>query len=232
MNVYRAELIQIISTLLGDKNMKNTILIGFIVIFAAVSLFSCASGDQNTSNSTNVSRNSLPGGVSNTSNSAMNSNTANSNSVMNSNANQTASVKDTFWTKTAQGGMAEVELGKLASSKAQNAEVKSFAQKMVTDHTKANDELKALATEKNVTLPTTLDSAHQSTIDEMKNLSGAEFDKEYVNAMVKDHEADVQLFEKQADDNSDPDAKAFAAKTLPTLRMHLDMIKKIQAKMK
>src|SRR5688572_8382310 len=120
---------------LRNKNMKNTILIGFTLIFVALSLFSCASGDQNTSNSTNLSRNSLPGGVSNNGNSAMNSNTANGNSVMNSNANQTASLKDSFWINAAQGGMAEVELGKLASNKAQNAEVKSFGQKMVTDHT-------------------------------------------------------------------------------------------------
>ena len=212
--------------------MKNTILIAFIVIFAALSLFSCASGDQNMSNSTNVSRNSLPGGVSNSGNSAMNSNTANGNSVINSNLNQTASVKDGFWTNAAQGGMAEVELGKLASTKAQNPEVKSFAQKMVTDHTKANDELKALAGEKNVMPPTGLDPVHQSTMSKLQNLSGAEFDREYVNAMVKDHEATVQLFEKQADDNSDPDAKAFATKNLPTLRMHLEMIKNIQAKLK
>lgn len=232
MNVYRAEFISPISTPLRKKNMKNTILIAFIVIFAAFSLFSCASGEQNTSNSTNMSRNSLPGGVSNTGNPAMNSNTGGGNSAMNSNANQTASARDNFWTNAAQGGMAEVELGKLASTKAQNAEVKSFAQKMVTDHTKANDELKALAKEKNVTLPTTLDSAHQSTMSDLQGLSGAEFDKEYVNAMVKDHEATVQLFEKQAEDNSDADTKGFAAKNLPTLRMHLDMIKKIQAKMK
>src|SRR5688572_28522146 len=115
-------------TLIEYKIMKNTILIGFIVIFAAVSLFSCADGSQNTSNSTNVSRNSLPGGVSNAGNSAMNSNMTNSNSVMNANENRTASLQDNFWTNAAQGGMAEVELGKLAAGKAQNAEVKSFAQ--------------------------------------------------------------------------------------------------------
>ena len=212
--------------------MKNTILIGFILIFVAFSLFSCADGTQNTSNSSTVTRNSLPGGVSNAGNSAMNSNMTNGNSVMNATDNRTASVQDNFWTNAARGGMAEVELGKLAAGKAQNAEVKSFAQKMVTDHTKANEELKALAAKKNVTLPTGMDSAHQSMMTNLQNLSGAEFDKEYVNGQVRDHEATVQLFEKQAEDNSDPEAKAFAAKTLPTLRMHLDMIKKIQAKMK
>lgn len=212
--------------------MRKTLLLGFIVIFAAFSLFSCASGEQNMSNSTNLSRNSLPGGASNTGNSAMNSNTTNGNSVMSSSDNRTSSVQDNFWTKAAQGGMAEVELGKLALTKAQNAEVKSFAQKMVTDHTKANEELKTLAAKKNVTLPTDLDSAHKSMMSDLQGLSGAEFDREYVNGQVEDHEATVQLFEKQSEDDSDPDAKTFAAKTLPTLRMHLDMIKKIQAKMK
>jgi len=103
---------------------------------------------------------------------------------------------------------------------------------MVTDHSKANDELKSLATKKNISLPTTLDPKHQSTVQRMQGLSGAEFDRAYVDDMVEDHEADVREFEKQSSDNPDPDVKAFAAKTLPTLRKHLDAIKAIQSKMK
>jgi len=137
-----------------------------------------------------------------------------------------------FLTEAAVGGMAEVELGRLASTKAQNAQVKSFAQMMITDHSKANDELKSLATKKNISLPTTLDAKHQSTVQRMQGLSGAEFDRAYVDDMVDDHEADVQEFEKQSSDNPDPDVKAFAAKTLPTLRKHLDAIKALQSKMK
>jgi putative membrane protein len=127
--------------------------------------------------------------------------------------------------------MSEVELGKLASTKAANAEVKKFGQMMVTDHSKANEELKALATKKGWTLPTESDSSHKSTLDTLKNKSGADFDKEYVEEMVDDHVTDVKAFEDKAKNATDPDLKAFAEKTLPTLRKHLDAIKAIQAKM-
>ncbi len=90
---------------------------------------------------------------------------------------------------------------------------------MVTDHGKANDELKALA-------------KHLSTVQRFQGLSGAEFDRAYVDDMVEDHEADVQEFEKQSTGNPDADAKAFAAKTLPTLKKHLEAIKAIRSKMK
>ena len=102
---------------------------------------------------------------------------------------------------------------------------------MVDDHSKANDELKALAAKKNVTLPANIGS-HKSTLDELTGLSGAEFDKEYVEEMVDDHETDVAAFQRQADNGTDPEVKAFAAKTLPVLKKHLDAIKAIQAKMK
>jgi putative membrane protein len=130
----------------------------------------------------------------------------------------------------AQGGTAEVELGKLAAQKAKDPEVKKFGQMMVDDHSKANKEMQDLAKKKNVTLPTDL-GKHQSTLDKLKGLSGADFDKEYVEEMVDDHETDVSEFEKQSTSSSDPEVKAFAAKTLPVLKKHLDAIKAIQAKM-
>jgi putative membrane protein len=137
-----------------------------------------------------------------------------------------------FMTKAAQGGMAEVELGKLAAAKAQSPEVKQFAQKMVTDHTKANDELKALAGEKNFSMPVRLDAKHQSVLDRLNGLSGAEFDKAYVDAMVADHEETVALFKSEAEGGKDADAKGWAGKTLPNLQMHLEMIKGIKSRMK
>jgi putative membrane protein len=149
--------------------------------------------------------------------------------VANTNANAAG---DSFMTDAASGGMAEVELGKMASTKAQNAEVKKFAQMMVTDHGKANDELKALAAKKNVTLPTAPIAKHQSVIQKLQGLSGAQFDEAYVEDMVEDHEKDVAEFEKQSQSNPDADVKAFAAKTLPTLKKHLEAIKAIQEKMK
>ena len=150
-------------------------------------------------------------------------------SIPNSNANASG---DNFLTEAASGGMAEVELGKMASTKAQNAEVKKFAEMMVADHTKANDELKALATKKNVTLPTAPLAKHQSAIAKLQGMSGAEFDKAYVDDMLEDHEKDVAEFEKQSQNNPDADVKAFASKTLPTLKKHLESIKAIHGKMK
>jgi len=128
--------------------------------------------------------------------------------------------------------MAEVELGRMASTKAQNAEVKKFAQMMVTDHSKANDELKSLASKKNITLPTSPTGEHQSVVQELQGKSGAEFDKAYIDDMLEDHEKDVAEFEKQSQSNPDADVKAFAAKTLPTLRKHLEAVRAIQGKMK
>lgn len=214
------------------KNMKKQFLFGVIFVFVTFSLFSCADGTQNTSNGSGVSRNSLPGAEINAANNAMNSNIVNGSSAVNAGDNRMASTQDDFWIKAAQGGIAEVELSQLALKKAQNPEVKNFAQKMVADHTKANNELKALAAKKNVTLPTETDAAHRAKLNQLEGLSGADFDRAYVETMVSDHEATVQLFEKQASEEADPELKAFALKTLPNLKMHLEAIKNIQGKMK
>ncbi len=130
-----------------------------------------------------------------------------------------------FMNDAAPGGMAEVELGKLAVFKSNNADVKAFAQKMIDDHTKAGDELKQLATQKKVTLPPDVLPAHKQLIDKLSKSSGADFDKEYVMAMVEAHEKDVAAFENVSKTAADADVKAFATKTLPTLKMHLEMIK-------
>lgn len=137
-----------------------------------------------------------------------------------------------FINDAAPGGMAEVELGKLALSKAQNAEVKAFAQKMIDDHSKAGDELKQLAAQKKVTLPPDVLPKHKEAMEKLSKLTGADFDREYVKAMVEDHEKDVTAFEAVSKTATDADVKAFAAKTLPTLKMHLEMIKGIAGKMK
>lgn len=136
-----------------------------------------------------------------------------------------------FAKESAQGGLAEVQMGKLAVAHASNPAVKQFGQQMVDDHTKANNELLAVAARKNLTLPTAPTSEQQSEADKLGKLSGADFDKEYVEAMVKDHEHDVEDFQIQADKGNDPDVKAYAAKTLPVLQHHLQMIRDIKAKM-
>ena len=202
-------------------NMRRQLTIGFFIGFLAIALFGCgdnADSHQSTPNRTQPNMNNRS------------ANSMNSNSMSSTANGNTAVVQDNFWAKAAQGGMAEVELGKLALQKSTNADVKKFAQMMVTDHTKANDELKSLAAKKNVTLPTDLGS-HKSTLDDLNGKTGADFDKAYVEAMVDDHETDVALFEDNTD-NSDPDIKAFATKTLPTLKSHLETIKGIQSKVK
>ena len=136
-----------------------------------------------------------------------------------------------FMNDAAPGGMAEVELGKMAASKAQNAEVKAFGQKMVEDHTKAGEELKQIAAQKKVMLPPDVLPAHKQLMEKLSKLSGADFDKEYVAAMVEAHEKDVAAFENVSKTAADADVKAFATKTLPTLKMHLEMIKAMAGKM-
>ncbi|GAA4454920.1 hypothetical protein GCM10023189_22070 [Nibrella saemangeumensis] len=137
-----------------------------------------------------------------------------------------------FAVKAASGGMMEVELGTLAQQKAQNARVKEFARMMVDDHTKANNELKALAAQKNMTLPTTMGNDHQKHVDDLRSKSGADFDRAYMDLMVEDHDEDIELFEKMSNNAKDADVKAFAAKTLPTLRKHHESAKSIKDGMK
>lgn len=132
--------------------------------------------------------------------------------------------KDTdFAVKAADGGMLEVQLGKLAATNGSSAEVKKFAQMMVDDHTKANDELKALALQKNITLPTALSDKHQKKYTDLSEKTGKDFDKDYIDFMVSDHKDVIDLFEKQAEDGNDADIKAWAAGKVPTLRHHLEM---------
>ena len=128
-----------------------------------------------------------------------------------------------FVTEAAMGGMAEVELGQLASGKAESGTVKHFAQRMVTDHGKVNDELKTLAQNKNISLPADSGAKHKATKDRLAKLSGAAFDKAYMQEMLADHRKDVGEFQKQSRTAKDPDVKAWAAKTLPTLEEHLQL---------
>ena len=128
-----------------------------------------------------------------------------------------------FAREAAVGGLAEVELGNLAKEKASSTDVKQFADRMVTDHGKANDELKQWAQQKKVTLPTAIDPKNKATRDRLAKLSGDAFDKAYMRDMVLDHQHDVAAFKHEAASGKDPDLKAWAAKTLPTLQDHLKM---------
>jgi putative membrane protein len=131
-----------------------------------------------------------------------------------------SSADKAFIKDAAQGGMMEVAMGRVAEKSATNSEVKNFGARMVADHGKANDELKALAKEENVQLPS------EKAPGKWKS------DKDYMGQMVKDHEKDLAAFEKEAKNGSDPDVKNFANKTSEVVRKHLEMAKKIDGKLK
>lgn len=147
--------------------------------------------------------------------------------TMASNDTDTAS----FMYKAAVGGMMEVELGNIAQQMALSSAVKEFGSMMVRDHSKANDELKSLASSKNVMLPTAYPADIQNHIDEMKKMTAANFDKHYMQMMVNDHAKDINLFKSAAQD-SDADVSAFASKTLPVLEGHQKRAKEINSTLK
>lgn len=133
-----------------------------------------------------------------------------------------------FAVKAASGGMMEVQLGDLAQTNAAGTRIKEFGNMMVRDHSKANDELKTLAATKNITLPDSVGEDHKKHIDDLKKKTGTEFDRAYIDMMVDDHKEDIDMFDKAANNLKDPDLKAFASRTLPTLRAHLDSARTIQ----
>ena len=135
------------------------------------------------------------------------------------------SAKDkSFMKEAAKGGMMEVDMGKMAQQKGKSPEVKKIGTTMVTDHTKANNELMAIAKKKGVDLSKEKPKSH--------SMNDANFDKEYIDMMVKDHEKDLAAFQAEAKDGTDADVKAFASKTSAVIKKHLDMVKAAQAKMK
>lgn len=172
------------------------------------------------------------------------------------NDSRVSSMDRRFVTEAAEAGMAEVAHGQLAVQRASNQEVKDFAQRMIDDHTKANQELMQLAMSKGISMPNDktmqstkqtgqtgaqmsgqmteqqaqLKGKHREMMDKLAKLSGADFDREYMRGQVKDHEKAVSLFERQSTSGNDAELKAFAAKTLPTLREHHQMARDIAAK--
>ncbi len=134
-----------------------------------------------------------------------------------------------FFPNAAQDGMLEVKLGDLAAQKATRDDVKSFAQKMVTDHTQINNQLKALAALKGVEVPDALDTKHQMIYDKLAALQGADFDREYVSTMVKGHQGAVRLFKKESS-TQDTDIKSFVDKSLPVIQDHLNMVQTLNNK--
>ena len=137
-----------------------------------------------------------------------------------------------FAVEAADAGLMEVELGTLALTKASSPEVKSFAQMVVDDHTKANNELKALAQQKNISLPMAMGNEHQRKVENLTEKTAAEFDKEYIDLMVRDHKDVIDEFEDEAEDGNDTEIKAWASSKVATLRRHLQEAERIQESLK
>jgi putative membrane protein len=135
-----------------------------------------------------------------------------------------------FTVEAAAGGLMEVELGKIAQEKATNPRIKEFGAMMAKDHSEANDQLKSLAQQKNITLPTSVSDKQQKDIDDLNKKTGKDFDKAYMNMMLDDHKKDIKKFEKAGNDLKDADIKGFAMNALPTLQKHLDSARAITGK--
>ncbi|MDQ6608990.1 MAG: DUF4142 domain-containing protein [Bacteroidota bacterium] len=127
-----------------------------------------------------------------------------------------------FVMKAAMGGMMEVDAGNLAQQNAANDRVKDFGMMLVKDHSKANAELTSIAAAKGLTVPATVNADMKKKEEEMAKMKGKSFDSHYMSMMLTDHKKDIADFEKAASSANDPDLKAFADKTLPVLKMHLD----------
>lgn len=138
-----------------------------------------------------------------------------------------------FVKKAGVAGIAEVEAGKLGAEKATNPQVKAYAQKMVTDHTKANKELMAAAKSKNLEVPTEPDLMHKGMMEKFeRQKADADFDHDFMQQMVRDHEAVVELFQNASTDtNVDSELRSWAKKTLPHLEQHLKEAKALESKL-
>jgi putative membrane protein len=149
------------------------------------------------------------------------------------NATKPSATADTrFVMQAAEGGMMEVAKGKLAVQKGSHEGVKQFGQRMVDDHTKAGDELKSIASGKNITLPgETPKGPMHAALARLEKLDGAAFDRAYVDDQVRDHEKTIALFEREAKSGTDAELKAFAEKTLPTLKEHLTAVRDLKSKL-
>lgn len=198
----------------------KSLLCGALVTSAAFGLISLSAFAQATSGSQASNPASMSGQSSSSSSMSSNSNSESGGKLSAADKN--------FVMKAAQGGMAEVELGQLATQNAKSDEVKQFGQRMVDDHTKANDQLKQVAQQKGVTLPTDLSAKDKAEKDRLSKLQGEQFDKAYMQHMVMDHKKDVAEFKKESTSAKDSDVKNFAAQTLPTLEDHLKQAQQVE----
>lgn len=200
------------------KKLMNLLCIGSLCLFVA-----CGTGTSNTDSvdsAEDINDSVLP-----------DSNSMMSGDTIGAISSGPVSEEDAKWAvEAANGGMTEVELGKVAQEKATTERLKNFGAMMVADHGKAGDKLKQIAAAKNITLPASLSDKSQKDMEDLNKKSGKDFDKAYVNMMIDDHKKDVDEFKKGSADLKDSDLKNFAAETLTVIQMHLDSIQAIGGK--
>ena len=136
-----------------------------------------------------------------------------------------------FVQEAAAGGMMEVQMGNLAQKNSQNKSIQDYGKMLVDDHSSLNNDLKDLASKKNINIPNTITSDQQNKIDKLSKETGSEFNKDFISDAVDDHQNDIDKFKKAGDNISDPDIKDFIVKALPKLQKHLDEAKDIKNKM-
>lgn len=134
-----------------------------------------------------------------------------------------SSVDRNFATKAASGGLAEIQTAQMAKQKAESPQVKTFADRIISDHTQANNDLQQIAQQENLTLPSEPSKQERSATQRVGEMTGAAFDRTYAQEEVRDHQQDIALFQQEASSGRDPALKQFAERTLPTLRQHLQM---------
>jgi putative membrane protein len=209
--------------------MSNQQLIKSAHIWALALVLACGfwavaskAGIRNEDQNSNQNSNSNANRSQNANRSNRNSRNANATGEQTGMANMAAQDHD-FLMEAAMGGLMEVELGRVAAQQGASEAVKKFGQRMVDDHSKANEELMSLASSKGITLPTQLDEKHREHLTKFSSMTGADFDRAYGKEMLSDHRKDVAAFEKESTRGTDADLKAFATKTLPTLQEHLKL---------
>jgi putative membrane protein len=144
-------------------------------------------------------------------------------------AQSKADMADAHFAKAAaQGGMAEIQLGKLAADRGSNSVVKAFGERMVAQHGAAGDQLKAAAQQANIVLPVTVSSKDQQIYDRLARLNGSDFDRAYADDMVRDHEQDLNDFQNEANNGKNFSVRAFAAQTVPMIQQHLNQAREMQ----
>ncbi len=202
--------------------------------FLAVSTFFIACGGNNDTKgdgTTDVSNTDVSTSTTDSTSTSRNNMQNDSSSQSMNQTTQTTVTAPDFVMKAASGGMMEVSLAKTAQQKAKSPRVKNFAKMLLQDHTKANNELKGIASSKSITVPSEMMAEHKSHVDEMSKMSGTDFEKHYMDMMVNDHQKDISDFQNASQNMSDAEIKNFATKTLPVLQKHLDSAQAINGNM-